>query len=351
MSALCAAMVVALLLTGCFRGSLLPFSLEQAPQVLVPAGRAGVTDGRARFREIWCAVREDHGKTLPEDRPCEEAVLRVGGEGPATGRGVVLGPAARALRIVAVPGIYAECFVHLARPFSDGLAHLATHGYRTDVIMVSGRSSSRHNAAQIRDAVMAMALAPQERLVLVGHSKGSVDILESLVAHPQIVARVAAVVSVGGAINGSPLADGLRDIYADVLREVPARSCDGGDGGALASLQRGERLRFLATSTLPASVRYFSVTGIVGRDDTSRLLRGGQRRLDEVDPLNDGQVLWSDAVIPGATLLGYVRADHWAIAMPFSRTSPVLAATVIDHNAFPREVLLEAIVRAVEESL
>jgi hypothetical protein len=62
-------------------------------------------------------------------------------------------------------------------------------------------------------------------------------------------------------------------------------------------------------------------------------------------------LLWTDTVIPGATLLGYVRADHWAIAMPFSRTSAALAATLIDHNAFPREVLLEAVVRAVEESL
>jgi hypothetical protein len=55
--------------------------------------------------------------------------------------------------------------------------------------------------------------------------------------------------------------------------------------------------------------------------------------------------------MPGATLLGYVRGDHWAIALPFSRTSSALEAMLIERNAFPREVLLEAIVRRVEESL
>jgi hypothetical protein len=80
-------------------------------------------------------------------------------------------------------------------------------------------------------------------------------------------------------------------------------------------------------------------------------VRSGYRALAELNPRNDGQVLWSDAIMPGATLLGYVRGDHWAIALPFSRTSSALEAMLIDRNAFPREVLLEAIVRRMEESL
>lgn len=127
--------------------------------------------------------------------------------------------------------------------------------------------------------------------------------------------------------------------------------CDGGDGGGLDSLRRAERLAFLAGATLPPAVKYFSVGGFVDRADVSRLLRPAWKRLAEIDPHNDGQVLWTDSVIPGATLLGWVRADHWAIALPFSRTAPTLAAALIDKNEFPREVLLEAIVQTVEESL
>ena len=49
-------------------------------------------------------------------------------------------------------------------------------------------------------------------------------------------------------------------------------------------------------------------------------------------------------------MLGFVNADHWAIAYPFSRNKPALA-TLITRNSFPREVLLEAVVRFVEEAL
>lgn len=339
-----------LLAAALFRRPLLPAADRDggAPAAAVPPG---IADGRARFREIWRAVRDDHGHALPEDRPCDEALPPGPGEGAPTGRPVALGRARGGLRVVVVPGYLGECLAHVAPPFADALAHLATHGWRTATLTVSGRSSSARNARQIRDAVATMSLAPGERLLLVGHSKGAVDVLEALVAHPEIVPRVAAVVSVAGAVRGSPLADGLRPLAAALLARVPMARCGRGDGGALASLHRATRARFLATAALPPAVRWFSVAGVVRRADVSRLLRAGWERLAEIDPRNDGQVLAGDALIPGATLLGWVRADHWAIALPFSRRAPWLAATLVDRNAFPREVLLESIVRFVEESL
>jgi hypothetical protein len=70
-----------------------------------------------------------------------------------------------------------------------------------------------------------------------------------------------------------------------------------------------------------------------------------------VDPRNDSQVIFYDQVIPGSVLLGYINADHWAAAVPFNRNHPVLGAMFVDKNAFPREVLFEAILRYVEEDL
>jgi len=80
-------------------------------------------------------------------------------------------------------------------------------------------------------------------------------------------------------------------------------------------------------------------------------LRSTYDNVAVVDPRNDSQVIFSDAIIPGGTLLGFVRGDHWAVAMPFSHDLPLAAATLIDKNEFPREIFLEAIVRFVEESL
>ena len=48
----------------------------------------------------------------------------------------------------------------------------------------------------------------------------------------------------------------------------------------------------------------------------------------EIDPLNDGQLLFIDQLIPGSALLGYVNADHWTVAIPveekFSGRDPAL---------------------------
>ena len=343
--------VVALLTAGCGRSPLLPFDLGVPPQVMAPTAAAGVIDGRARFREIWCAIRDDHGRSLPDDRPCEDALVRFDGEGPPTGRPVVLEPAPGALRIAVVPGLFGDCAKGTVVPFSDGLVHLETQGYRGEVVWVSGRSGSAHNARQLRDAFMAMALGPGERLLVVAYSKGAVDMLEALATYPEIVPRVAAVVSVAGAVNGSPLVEGLLNKYGDVLKWLPLPGCEEGDGEALDSLRPARRMRFLATKPLPARVQYFSLAGVVDRDDISWPLRLRWRRLAAIDPRNDGQVLWTDTVIPGSTLLGYVRADHLAIALPFARKRASLGGALLDHNAFPREVMLEAIVRTVEECL
>jgi len=197
---------------------------------------------------------------------------------------------------------------------------------------------------------MAAPLGPGQRLLVVAHSKGAVDTLEALVAYPELGPRVAALVSIAGAINGSPLIEALDHTSAAILQHVTLADCAGGDGGALESLRPAARMRFLATARLPTAVQYFSLVGIVDEAGTSWPLRPRWRRLAEIDPRNDGQVLWTDAVIPGSKLLGYVRADHLAIALPFGRTPNWLGA-VLDHNAFPREVMLEAIVRTVEEWL
>ena len=74
-----------------------------------------------------------------------------------------------------------NAFAYLVSTFQFALEHLQDLGYHTALIRVDGLSSSTHNARQIRDAVVAMDLAPDERLVLVGYSKGTPDIL----AYPQ----------------------------------------------------------------------------------------------------------------------------------------------------------------------
>jgi len=43
--------------------------------------------------------------------------------------------------------------------------------------------------------------------------------------------------------------------------------------------------------------------------------------------------------------------DHWAIAVPLNRSHPVISRSLVDKNDYPREALLEAVLRFIEEDL
>jgi pimeloyl-ACP methyl ester carboxylesterase len=125
-------------------------------------------------------------------------------------------------------------------------------GLKIDKMVVSGRSSSDANAAYIAEAINNLDLGEDEKLVLVGHSKGAVDILHCLVNFPQAVRHVAAVVSVAGAINGSPLAAKMKTIFTTGwpgiccrLDAIPETT------GRLTALRPAIRLNWMAANPLP----------------------------------------------------------------------------------------------------
>jgi hypothetical protein len=83
----------------------------------------------------------------------------------------------------------------------------------------------------------------------------------------------------------------------------------------------------------------------------SSLLTSSYDKLARIDARNDSQVIFYDQVVPGSTLLGYLNADHWAVAVPINRTHSAIASMFVTQNAYPREALLEAVLRFVEEDL
>jgi pimeloyl-ACP methyl ester carboxylesterase len=330
---------------------MLKYNRETPPTVLLPIGYAGISDERARFREIFCAIQQDHGSRFPDDRPCDQALHRLNDEPAPTNIPVDLGNARLPIRFVIVPGLMEECVSEFIKPFSDARPHVASLGFKTDFIMVSGLGGSAQNAEQILKAIADISLAPGEKLVFIGYSKGAADVLEAMVRYPELSRRTAAVVTLAGVISGTPIADDVPVILKKLADLVFEGKCPPGEGRAFDSLSRHERLKWLSSNRLPDSVRYYSLAAFTDRENISLILRPSYDKLSLVDPLNDSQVVFHDALVPGGDLLGYLNADHWAVAMPFDREHPTLASTLVTRNAFPREVLLEAIVRFVEESL
>jgi hypothetical protein len=339
-------------LAGCAtrRVTLVPENL--APSVLLPVSQRPITDGRGRFREIYREVLSVRSPKLPTGVPFDEGTTlwRLSGEPSATGKPVPPGPPDTAFRVVVVPGLLAECVADVTTAFGDARKQLEDIGYKMDYIQTRGRKASSVNADLIRDAVMGMPAG--EKIIFATHSKGTVDTLEALAKYPSVAERTAAVISFSGAVNGSPLADVFPEFLLKLAHKLPLSSCSTGEGTeAVDSLRRNVRIPWLAAHELPGTVRFYSLAAFASRENTSRMLHATYDILSGIDPVNDGQVLCSDAIIPGSVLLGYPNADHWAVAMPVSKQKSPMLAALVDKNDYPRAALLEAALRYVEEDL
>lgn len=344
--------LVALVLGGCATPPLTPYSADGPPLIMLPASQAGIDDRRGRFREVFCAVLDRDGPSWPDYRACDEALTTVGDEPAGSGRPVDLGHSTRGLKALFVPGVGWDCFSEWLDINGSAAAALERHGFDTSIVKVDSLSGSARNGRQIRDAVMQMpqsASAPN--LVLVGYSKGATDILEAVVNYPEIRPHIAAVVSTAGSVGGSPLANDAQQHQLKLLTKWPGAQCTPGDGGALDSLRPATRQAWLARHTLPDDMPYFSLVTYPSPERISSILVPSYNKLSRIDSRNDSQVLFYDQLIPGSRLLGFLNADHWALAVPIARSHEWIGSTFVDQNDFPREALLEALLRFIEEDL
>jgi NAD(P)-dependent dehydrogenase (short-subunit alcohol dehydrogenase family) len=309
-------------------------------------GAPPVEDGRAEFRAVLCPLLRAEGIAPADDALCERWLWRLPDEpAPVPARTVDL-PEPQRLAVFLVTGAFSECVDDASRPFSTGAARLQAAGARVETLVVGGRSGPSHNARQIAAAIEAVGLRDDDQVILLGYSKGALDILHFLVDFPALAGKVDAVVSVAGPVFGSPLAEVADAAYSRLVAGLPHDRCPPGDGQVIRSLTPEVATGWLTSNPLPTGVRYYSIAAFTTRDHMSRALVPSWRRLGETDPHNDGQVAAADAVIPGSTLLGHANSDHWAIAQMIEVSHPHLVARP-DPTPFPREQLFMAIVQFV----
>ena len=147
------------------------------------------------------------------------------------------------------------------------------------------------------------------------------------------------------------MANQAKQYQADLLRHFPGATCSSGDGGGVESLRTATRKNWLAQNPLPRELHYYSLITLPQPDRISSILQSSYDKLARIDGRNDSQVIFYDQVVPGSTLLGYVNADHWALALPIARTHSTVSSLFVTKNAYPREALLEAVLRFIEEDL
>ena len=310
-------------------------------------GQPPASDGRARFRETYCGVLASAPD--PTGTTCDTALVRLSDEPPVRNNPAPPPLPDPRLHILFVGGAFGDCFRDTAPPVAAAIAKLSGLGYRIRMVPVDGRSSSTRNAGQIARSVRDEPMDPGDKLVLVGYSKGTPDILEFLVGNPELASRVDAVVSMAGAVNGSPLGDAYAGLYA-MVSGIDLKICKAGDGGVVDSLRVKVRMSWLAGHRLPGTVRYFSLGSFTVPDQTARLMFLTKSDLDRAEALNDGQTIFYDQLIPGSVLLGYANGDHWAIVLPLQEKWPHWGGNS-NGTHYPRDLLFEAVVLYVGEAL
>jgi hypothetical protein len=247
-----------------------------------------------------------------------------------------------------VPGFLNECFEGLVRPFSDVEEELRSGGFRVDYLHVPGRGTSASNGDRLA-RLLGELRADHRPIIAFAYSKGLLDVLELLVRHPEVTRTVVAVVGVAGAALGSPLADTIDAIYRHVLASVPLPGCGPGTGDEIEDLQPHVRLAWWRRHGPEITIPVFSIVAAPTTDRVSPAVRAAYLTLAQTDPRNDGKLLWKDQIAPGGNLLGYVNADHWAIAMPVAQALPIMAPFIRD--GVPRTALIRGAVEVVDRAL
>jgi hypothetical protein len=312
--------------------------------VLTTSAAAGVHDMRGVYREAFCRRLD------PMGRPCEDMLLRLPGErAPATASiPIPMAELASRYRVVFVAGFMAECISLIITPFSDVVVALSAAGVEARILKVGGRGTTAENAAQLAGQLDALPADPRP-FIVVGYSKGLADVLELVVSRPEAAARIAAVVSVAGAANGSPLADQFHAAYRLWLARMPLVVCARGSGDEIDDLRRDVRLEWWRRHGPVVTVPIFALVTTPRREHISPLLRATYWTLARVEPRNDGNIVWYDQIPPGARLLGFLDADHWTVATPFAQELPL--GSVLFHDAVPRPLVIQAALEVVDAFL
>jgi len=330
-----------LLTVGCASKPLTPYSEQMPPTVMVTLDGAGVRDLRGQFRAALCP------KLSTADPPCDDVLLRFPGESDGA-----MMAASRDLtqryRIVFVPGLFAECLDAVARPFGGVTDDLRKQGFDVHFLQVGGRGTVAANAERLSKAFEGLD-GDTRPIIVFAYSKGLPDTLEMVLRYPEAARRIVAIVSVAGAVNGTPLAEDLENLYRTLGAQLPMPGCDSGTGEEIRDLRRETRLEWWQRNGNAISVPVFSIVAVPRPGHVSPVLSTKHATLAEIDPRNDGQLIWYDAIAPRGNLLGYVNADHWTITIDFRKQLPVIADVFRDD--VPRTALVEAAIEVVGETL
>lgn len=221
--------------------------------------------------------------------------------------------------------------------FADHLRWLSSIGVSREKVAIEPGQSIEVNAKIVAAAIR----KSQHPVILVTHSKGSVDALEALRIEPSLRGKVHGWISLQGAFFGSPVADMLLD--GSTLDPLIAIAVLGFIGGTMESAQglttSASRAYYLnhktAIDTIVREVPAVAFASTINEMNNKRIktqLEIPHDLMRRKGIRSDGLVPVDAAVLPGMNFVTVPGVDHIAPVMP--------AATQFDRVRMIKTLLL-----------
>ena len=312
--------------------------------VMLLASSQAASAANQAFADRFCSVLKQANPDGGQWGMCEQYI-----DGPGRAD-LSMGPISKNYRVLIVPGVLSSC--DLAPPaYKEGQEYLRqTHGLTVELLPVPNDSTDV-NAKIIGEYLREQIRKDPRKYIVLGYSKGAPDMMTALATEQGVVPAVAALITVAGAVAGSPVAEMMPGQAAEKwLKQLPLGGCKGDLAQGFKSLRRDLRRAFLRQYPDPF-VPTYSIIAKSDESNTSKMMMQTWEMLTGFRSDQDGQLLGNDAIAPGATFLGAARGDHFAIALPFENKPDAMMKMMIDHGHYPRSALIEALVRYVSEDL
>lgn len=221
-------------------------------------------------------------------------------------------------KVLLVPGYFGN--LHPTY-FADQLRWLASMGVEREKVAVKSRQSVAINAP-----IVAAAIRDSPRpVILITHSKGSVDALEALRVEPSLRTKVKGWVSLQGVFFGSPVADMLLDgSLLDPMVSTLILEFLGGTKESARGLTTGASLAYYRhhATAIDRLVREVPAIAFASAIDdapgttTNPLLEIPRELMWRQGIRSDGLVPIDAAALPGMNFVKVSGVDHIAPVMP-----------------------------------
>jgi hypothetical protein len=220
-------------------------------QVLVLKLADSGKDLSASFAETFCSVLQTENPDGGTWGPCSNYLQIPASQIPAAGctncpANKPLPPPLTNYRVLVVPGVLSSCQAN-TQAFEQGQSHLRDKHAMTVEFLQTPNATSTEVGQQISAYLRkAMAANDLRKYIIVAYSKGAPDVQEALANDPESKSAVAALVTVAGAVGGSPIAETMPSLVERYTSTLKLGSCQGDVAQAFQSLRQDVRRQFNA---------------------------------------------------------------------------------------------------------